>query len=150
CQLDVICQAARVIVGYHFTRHDIRQQLSDDMARKMIPNYDSRSLANYVKLTPQKDDTCAYHLIVDFTGVNFAVSASDAGTLDALLDAAKGFFDIAGTTNPITVINHTQTILKGLKKAIKTEDADDEQKIQFYVTPCCRLGPQSFTVTLNV
>jgi len=137
--------------GAKVSLSDIQHELGDQMARKMIPNYDPNHFADYVKLTPRKDDTCAYHLIVDYTGVNFAVSASDAGTLDALLDASKGLFELAaGTANPITIINATQTSLHGLKKAIKAQDPEDEQKIIFHVVPCCHMGPQPFTVTLNV
>jgi hypothetical protein len=129
---------------------DIEKELPDEMARKMIPGYDHNHFSDYVKLTPKQDNTCAHRLIVDFTNVNFAVSASDAGTLDALLIAASGFFDLVGVSNPKTIINHALTILKGVKNAYKVENVDDEQKVQFYVTPCCHLGPQPFTVTLNV
>jgi hypothetical protein len=128
---------------------DIVDCTTDATLLQMIPHYNSQHLSDFIKLIPEKED-CAEEILVSFTGVNYAASASDSGSLEKLLDTAKGVFQVVGHLDPLTIINATQSVIKGVKHLYETYEANEEQKIIFHVFPCCHKGKQAYNVKLTI
>jgi hypothetical protein len=125
---------------------DMQAGFDKKNAELIFPDYNSQHPKDFFHLNA--DNKCDTRVTADYD-VNFAVVATDSGTVKKFVDLAKQLIDVKGLT-PVTVLNDADKVIDTFDEAIKNTSAIGNQHFYLDVTPCCEKKNQWYRVTMIV
>jgi len=142
--------------GAKVSLQDASKGLDTATGNQIFPNFDGREIDKFIKITP--DSACSPIILVDYYKINFAIMATDTGTLSRLLNAIAGAVDTssgvaaggASVTNIGTAIGAGGKVVKDIGDALDQKDSPGYQKFGFHVDLCCHVKKQPFIVKLHL